>query len=106
MDTDENWIVARDVQDGDPFTDQYSTAFYWAFMTMTTVGYGEVVPRSSPEKIYSILSMIIACGFFSFILGSIGTYLHRGDASLQMMKDEGKRINYYMTHHEFPKNFR
>jgi len=46
---------------------------------MSTVGYGDISPQSSPEKLYTIFSMIISCGVFAYIMGSIGTFVQRGD---------------------------
>jgi hypothetical protein len=33
---------------------------YWGFTTITTVGYGDIVPHTNPEKLYSIFVMY--CG--------------------------------------------
>jgi len=48
---------------------KYIISLYWAFMTMTTVGYGDIVPYSSSEKLLTILIMCISCGVFAWILG-------------------------------------
>ena len=38
---------------------QYIIAFYWAFTTMTSVGYGDVTPESDAERVYAIFAMMI-----------------------------------------------
>jgi hyperpolarization activated cyclic nucleotide-gated potassium channel 2 len=48
-------------------------------MTMTTVGYGDIFPHSSEEKLYTILAMIVSCGVFAYIMGSIGSFVERED---------------------------
>jgi len=43
--TTDNWIGAMDADDridGSSPSEQYVVAFYWAIMTMTTIGYGRV----------------------------------------------------------------
>ena len=50
---------------------RYLTSFYWAITIMTTTDYADITPKSRDEKLYAICSMIIACGFFSYILCSI-----------------------------------
>jgi hyperpolarization activated cyclic nucleotide-gated potassium channel 2 len=101
-----NWIVEKGLADGDVWQDQYLTSIYWAFMTMTTVGYGDVFPYSSSEKLYTIFSMIVACGVFAWIMGSIGSFVNRGDANLGQLKDEVRKINQYMIHNNLPKKFK
>lgn len=62
-------------------------------MTMTTVGYGDIVPYSSSEKLYTIFMMLVACGMFAWIMGSIGSFVKRGDAELVALQDEVRKIN-------------
>jgi hypothetical protein len=106
IDTDDIWIVAKNIQDADPFDVQYLTALYWAFMTMTTVGYGDVFPYSSGEKLYTILAMIISCGVFAYIMGSIASFARRGDEKVQILEDEKQRINRFMVHNNLPRRYR
>lgn len=35
--------------------DRYVTALYWSMSTLTTVGYGDVIPGNSTEKIMSMI---------------------------------------------------
>src|ERR1700742_2714335 len=64
------WIVMSNIQDASVF-DKYIISLYWAFTTMTTVGYGDVTPYTMSEKIYAMFSMLIACGVFAYVVGSI-----------------------------------
>jgi len=44
---------------------------------MVTVGYGDITPKTTDERIYTMLAMIVASGMFSYTLNSIGTIIMR-----------------------------
>ena len=41
-------------------------------VTMITVGYGDISPKTVAEKVLSVLNMMIACGQFAYSVNSIG----------------------------------
>ncbi len=45
----------------------YFDAIYWTFITISTVGYGDIVPATQMGKIVSILSVIVGVGMISFV---------------------------------------
>ncbi len=42
---------------------------------MITLGYGDVIPINSYEKVYVIFVTIISCGVFAFIVNTIGSII-------------------------------
>eukprot|EP00281_Chroomonas_sp_CCMP1168_P023902 CAMPEP_0206224718 /NCGR_PEP_ID=MMETSP0047_2-20121206/7173_1 /ASSEMBLY_ACC=CAM_ASM_000192 /TAXON_ID=195065 /ORGANISM="Chroomonas mesostigmatica_cf, Strain CCMP1168" /LENGTH=885 /DNA_ID=CAMNT_0053647689 /DNA_START=105 /DNA_END=2759 /DNA_ORIENTATION=+ len=67
-----------------PPVEQYIVSLYWAVATMTTVGYGDVVPFTSTEYSYCILVKIIGGIMFSYIVGNMANIVGRID--LRYMK--------------------
>jgi len=42
-----------------------TTAFYWACQTITTVGFGDVVPKSTGGRTFAMLFVLGGCGFLA-----------------------------------------
>lgn len=65
-----SWVVRLGFQDADNST-IYMAAFYWAFTTLTTVGYGDISASTILEKIIAVTWMMFGICFFSFTIGSL-----------------------------------
>ena len=46
---------------GPSIKSRYITSMYFTFTTLTSVGFGNVAPNTSNEKIYAIIVMMIGC---------------------------------------------
>ena len=43
---------------------------------MITLGYGDIVPQTMPEKIYVIFSAMIGCGIFAYSVNKVGSIIN------------------------------
>jgi hyperpolarization activated cyclic nucleotide-gated potassium channel 1 len=74
----ECWVYKLGFQDEEIST-LYVVSFYWAFTTLTTVGYGDVHATTSLERIISVLWMMFGVCFFSFTIGSLTSMITNVD---------------------------
>ena len=51
-----NWIIRYKIQD-ESISSKYLSSFYWTITTLTTVGYGDIVPVNSYERFFCIFVM-------------------------------------------------
>jgi len=51
---------------------RYIISIYFSFITMMTVGYGDVVPVNNAERIYVIFMTLLSSGIFGYVVNTIG----------------------------------
>jgi len=70
INVEDTWISQTNMLYGS-IAERYVFAFYWSTATMLTVGYGDVVPISIAERVYSIAAMVMACVVFGYSLNTV-----------------------------------
>ena len=53
---------------------------WWSFITMTTVGYGDKVPKSTLARLFSVIWIIIGITIFSLLTAMLTTEIHAGNS--------------------------
>jgi hypothetical protein len=84
----------------------YSKAFYWAFSTLTTVGYGDIVAITPPQMFFACTIQLIGVGVFGYILSNVASLLSRSDAAREHHMDNLDRIETFMKIHTIPSPLR
>jgi len=59
----------------DPAITSLSDGFWWALVTVTTVGYGDITPTSDLGRIFASLLIILGVVLFSLITANISAFL-------------------------------
>lgn len=80
----------------------YVTALYFAFTTMTTVGYGDIVPCTTHERLFVTCAMIISCCTFAYMIGSIGSVVQKQNSEADMYRERVITLNQYMRQKSLP----
>lgn len=72
----------------------YSDGIWWAFVTATTVGYGDISPRTLYGRIIAMILMLVGIGLIGTVTSTITSYFLKTNrksvhnAALEMVKSE------------------
>ena len=99
------WLLEEELID-EAFTTQYITSLYWAFTTMSAVGYGEIVPVTKDERAYAMAAMIMSCGIFAYTVNSIGNIVSRYNQRQSQRRERMMYVNQFMVTKEMPQELR
>jgi voltage-gated potassium channel len=73
--------IAIQIVDGHDFS-TFGSAVWWALQTVTTVGYGDVVPTTRVGQVVGGIEMALGVSFIAFLTAGVtSTVIRRGDAS-------------------------
>jgi hypothetical protein len=89
-----------------PVEVHYLSSLYWAFTTMTTVGYGDLTPQTNSERTYSSLAMILGATVFGYIVGNVARIIDQLDVGAYKIKEQRENIRHYMLEQNLPQHIR
>ena len=96
------WLLIRTPEPNLSPTENYINALYWSLTTISTVGYGDIVPQNVVEKAYAIFTMLTGFAFFSLLIGQIANLLNRRDPANQHYLENTERLSQFMRYRTLP----
>ena len=109
LEADSNsWVVKEFGEDypDKSLASKYIASMYWAFTTMTTVGYGDISAKTRGERVFVILGMIAGAFVYSGVIGSIGSVIQNLDLSSQAHRMKMDAVSTYVRERALPKELR
>ncbi len=81
---------------------KYFVALYWAFTTMTTVGYGDIMIVNNTERLVAMFAMIVGGACFGYIIGGVTSILEDLDLSSSMYNEKMDAVKEYIYDRQYP----
>jgi hypothetical protein len=86
-DTSPNWMFNQRFNDFGA-GDKYIASFYFVITCITTVGFGDVTPQTTGERVFVLCLMVCGAISFTFAAGAISSILSQLDSVDQKFKEK------------------
>ena len=82
----------------------YITSIYFSLTTILSVGYGDILSITMPEKVFNIFFSLISCIFFSYTLSSISKIFHQMDEKSLILRNKLEIFSQLCKENLIPKD--
>jgi len=95
------WLILQTPSSLHPAT-QYLRALYWTVTTLTSVGYGDIVPTTNAQMVYAIAVMLIGAGLYTYVISNMVRFFASGDVVKAAFAEKLERIYAFINYHRLP----
>jgi len=81
---------------------QYMVAFYWTITTLTTIGYGDITPRSEIQLVYATFVMLLGAAIYGVIIGNIANIIASIDIAKSQFREKMENISTFLKYRNIP----
>ena len=98
------WIAIIGIDTSIGFASNYIRALYWSITTLTTVGYGDIVPHTNTEMFYSMFVQLLGIGAFGFLIAHVVSLLSKKDPIETKYIDNIEQLTTTLKRRSLPTN--
>ena len=95
-------LVINKCEDANSTKEMYLTSIYWAYTTMVSIGYGDISPRCTGERILGIGCMLTSSVTFGVILGYISSMLSKNSEIENKRREIQWSAKHYLKSNSVP----
>ena len=86
--------------------DVYISALYWSFMTLTSIGYGDIYPHNSAERALSCVFQLISGICWAYVIGTMASIASTMDPNAIAFEATMDHLNRFMSEQHLPRPLR
>lgn len=100
------WLVAAESPKGLAPFERYVWAVYWTITTLTTVGYGDITPAGTDQRIFVIVVEMFGAALYGLIIANVASLVASLDIAKSRFRERVDRVNSFLSYRRVPGSLR
>lgn len=99
------WMAIVGIGNED-FLTSYNKALYWAVTTLTTVGYGDITPKTNFSRLYTIVVMLGGVTTFGLLISHFFQMMLIKEKYSKHKNEQMEKLHSFLTYYDIPVKLR
>jgi hypothetical protein len=96
------WIELRHSNTNIDDVTKYVTSLYWVVETLSTVGYGDIIPANNLQYLYATIIMLFGVGMYGFIIGNVANILAKSNPARTQFFNNLEQLKIFVNYRNIP----
>ena len=98
------WLLIRGIDTNLDVMSNYIKAIYWTTTTLTTVGYGDIIPSGNAQMIYASFTQLTGIGVYGYLIGNVASILSSADPAKAQYLNNIEKLSALVRNRNLPKD--
>ena len=91
-----SWMESNNLHNADDPIDQYVPTVYFALMTITSIGYGDITPNTTAEMGFVICVIVMGAILYALLLAMLTSMLSKFVSASQPLNDAMEQLDVFL----------